>query len=261
MDKNDLKMEDWVEQRLCHIEETAQVRILYAVEAGSRARGLAGPASDYDVRFIYVHPRDWYLAIDRASQRDVLEYPIEHNVDIVGWDLRKALQLFAQSNPSVIEWLLSSVIYRHNEVLQDHLCTLFPQVFNPIKNMHHYRSIAQKNAQKFLKQTPVPVKKYLYIMQALLCVNWLERYQTPAPISIYELLHLLDGKGKIRQIMDELILQKRNGCHHLPVGRSLQLDQFIHAELSRLANRCWPSINPLPSSMSELNQLFLQFMA
>ena len=37
-------------------------KVLYAIESGSRAWGFESPNSDYDVRFIYAHPKDWYLA-------------------------------------------------------------------------------------------------------------------------------------------------------------------------------------------------------
>ena len=99
-------------ERLAVIEQTEAVRILYACESGSRAWGFASPDSDYDVRFIYVRPRDWYLSIDLEHRRDVIERPIEGVLDINGWDLRKALQLMRKSNPPLFEWLHSPLVYR-----------------------------------------------------------------------------------------------------------------------------------------------------
>lgn len=40
-----------------------------------------------------MHPRDWYLSIDVEEKRDVIERPINDELDITGWDLRKALKL------------------------------------------------------------------------------------------------------------------------------------------------------------------------
>jgi hypothetical protein len=54
-------------ERLGSIEQTEAVRILYACESGSRAWGFASPDSDYDVRFLYVRPRDWYLILVRGQ--------------------------------------------------------------------------------------------------------------------------------------------------------------------------------------------------
>ncbi len=87
------------------IEARESVRVLYACESGSRAWGFPSADSDYDVRFIYLHPRDWYLAIDLERKRDVIESPITDHLDVSGWDLRKALQLLRKFNPPLMEWL------------------------------------------------------------------------------------------------------------------------------------------------------------
>ena len=81
-------MHDRIDAALTQIETDHQVRILYACESGSRAWGFASTDSDYDVRFIYVHPRDGYLSVFQG--RDVIELPIDNVLDINGWDLRKA---------------------------------------------------------------------------------------------------------------------------------------------------------------------------
>src|SRR4030095_590913 len=99
-----------IRHKLADIERAEDVRILFAVESGSRAWGFPSPDSDYDVRFLYVHKADWYLSID--PRRDVIELPIEGEFDINGWDLRKALQLLIKSNPVLLEWLRSPVLYR-----------------------------------------------------------------------------------------------------------------------------------------------------
>ena len=99
-----------VRRRLDDLEREEAVRVLYACESGSRAWGFASTDSDYDVRFLYVRPRDWYLSI--AARRDVIEQPIVDPYDVNGWDLRKALQLFRKSNPPLLEWLGSPIVYR-----------------------------------------------------------------------------------------------------------------------------------------------------
>ena len=78
-----------IEQRLAALEAEHGIRILYACESGSRAWGFASPDSDYDVRFIYAQPLAWYLQV--SPQRDVIELPISAELDISGWELRKAL--------------------------------------------------------------------------------------------------------------------------------------------------------------------------
>ena len=49
-----------IQARLEAIEADYGVRVLYACESGSRGWGFASPDSDYDVRFIYVHPLPWF---------------------------------------------------------------------------------------------------------------------------------------------------------------------------------------------------------
>lgn len=92
-------------EKLQQIEKQENVRILHAVESGSRAWGFESPDSDFDVRFIYVRPRDYYLKLEQT--RDVLEFPINDLLDVNGWDLQKALRLLHRSNPSVFEWFKS----------------------------------------------------------------------------------------------------------------------------------------------------------
>ena len=101
-----------VARRLRQIEAEEGVRIFYACESGSRAWGFPSKDSDYDVRFLYAHPRPWYLSIDVERKRDVIERPITDEIDLGGWDLRKALQLFRKSNPPLLEWLQAPIIYR-----------------------------------------------------------------------------------------------------------------------------------------------------
>jgi uncharacterized protein len=96
-------------KRLHEIEQTQEVRIQYACESSSRAWGFPSADSDYDVRFIYLHRTDWYLSVE--AKRDVIEYRLEQNLDINGWDLKKALRLFRQSNPPLLEWLGSPIVY------------------------------------------------------------------------------------------------------------------------------------------------------
>ena len=77
-----------VMQALEDVEAQHNVRVLFACESGSRGWGFASPDSDCDVRFVYVHQPEWYLRVE--PQRDVIELPISDELDISGWELRKA---------------------------------------------------------------------------------------------------------------------------------------------------------------------------
>ena len=99
-----------INDKLNEIEAKEGVRILHAIESGSRAWGFASPDSDYDVRFVYVRPREDYLRLDEA--RDVIEWQLDEVLDINGWDLKKALKMFAKGNAVLFEWSGSPIVYR-----------------------------------------------------------------------------------------------------------------------------------------------------
>jgi len=80
-----------VSHELRCLEAAEGVRVLLAVESGSRAWGFESPDSDFDVRFVYVRPIEYYLRLQ--STRDVLEWRLDEVLDVSGWDLDKALRL------------------------------------------------------------------------------------------------------------------------------------------------------------------------
>ncbi|QJX48819.1 hypothetical protein HMJ29_18645 [Hymenobacter taeanensis] len=97
-----------IQTALIQFETSHNIRILYACESGSRAWGFPSPDSDYDVRFLYVHPAEWYLTLDEGP--DTLNFPVDDELDLAGWELRKALKLLHSSNAAVFEWLQSPVV-------------------------------------------------------------------------------------------------------------------------------------------------------
>lgn len=88
--------------KLSEIERKENIQILYACESGSRAWGFASPDSDYDVRFVYSRPVEFYLKLE--NQKDTLECELNEVYDISGWDVKKFLLQLNKSNPSIFEW-------------------------------------------------------------------------------------------------------------------------------------------------------------
>lgn len=220
--------------RLRRAEEEHDVRVLLAVESGSRAWGFASPNSDYDARFIYVHRRDWYLSVGLEEQRDVIEYPIVDEIDINGWDLRKALRLFWKSNPAFVEWIQSPIIYREEGDFAASVRGMLKQVYSCEKGIYHYRSMAKTNYRGYLRADLVPLKKYFYVLRPLLAVRWLETYGTAAPIEFSRLLTLIEGERPLFKAIEELLEIKR-GAPELGLSPQIPaIHAFIERELERL---------------------------
>lgn len=242
-------------QRIRDAEAEHGVRVLLAVESGSRAWGFASPNSDYDARFIYVHPKDWYVSVGLEEQRDVIEYPIVDDIDINGWDLRKALRLFWKSNPAFVEWIQSPIIYVEQGSFAEEARRLLPSVYSCESGIYHYRSMAKTNYRGYLRAEMVPLKKYFYVLRPLLSVRWLERYGTAAPIEFSKLLHLIEDDAPLLAAIDAL-LEKKRMAPELGLERPVpSIDAFIEAELARLETVA--PLRPLrETALSSLNGLF-----
>ncbi|MBB5017174.1 hypothetical protein HNQ59_000436 [Chitinivorax tropicus] len=188
-----------IEAELRLIEEQHHVRVLFACESGSRGWGFASPDSDYDVRFVYVHQLDWYLQVE--PQRDVIELPINDELDISGWELRKALQLLHRSNPTLLEWLCSPVIYREEIETTARLRELADQFYFPLRVRHHYQAMAIKNNREHLTGDLVKLKKYLYVLRPILAMNWIDAGLGKPPMRFAE---LVEGTITESALLDEI---------------------------------------------------------
>jgi predicted nucleotidyltransferase len=241
--------------RLARTEREEGVRIVLAIESGSRAWGFASSNSDFDVRFIYVRPANWYLAVDLEERRDVIEYPITDDIDLNGWDLRKALRLFWKSNPAFIEWIQSPITYIESGAFAAGARALLPEVYSLESGIYHYRSMAKTNYRGYLQGDMVPLKKYFYVLRPLLSIRWIERYGAAAPIEFGKLLHLLNGETALLADIDALLASKR-AAPELGLAQPVaSINAFVEAELARLESITpHPAARPQPLPM--LNALF-----
>lgn len=241
--------------RLARVERDEGVRIVLAIESGSRAWGFASPNSDFDVRFIYTRPADWYLAVDLEERRDVIEYAITDDIDLNGWDVRKALRLFWRSNPGFVEWIQSPIKYIEAGSFAAGVRELLPHVYALESGIYHYRSMAKTNYRGALREDSVPLKKYFYVLRPLLAVRWIERYGTAAPLEFDRLLHLIESQAQLTSDIQELLARKRQAPEMGFSEPVPSINRFIEAELERLE-----TVNPLRSRKSEqienLNALF-----
>lgn len=242
-------------RRIKAAETEHGVKVLYAIESGSRAWGFESPNSDYDVRFIYAHPKDWYLAVDLEDKRDVIEYPIVDEIDINGWDIRKALKLFWKSNPAFIEWLQSPIVYVDDGHFADKARELMPLIASSQKGIYHYLHMAKGNFREYLKKELVPLKKYFYVLRPLLAIMWLEKYDKPAPIEFEVLRKLVSDNKPLDEAISDLLVRKRASLEKEYAPAVPVINAFIESELER-HERYAEKLKGRDADFESLNLLF-----
>lgn len=249
------EIEEDILRRLKSVEIEHNVQILLAIESGSRAWGFESPNSDYDVRFIYAHPKDWYVAVDLEDKRDVIEYEIVDDIDLNGWDVRKALRLFWKSNPAFVEWIQSPIIYMEKGIFAKSARALLPSIYSCEKGIYHYRSMAKTNYRGYLKEDLVPLKKYFYVLRPLLAVKWLEKYNQAAPIEFDKVLELISDQKSLMKDVITLLDKKKSSLEKELSPSISSLNDFIESELERLESFT-PGNADRTIEMNYLNALF-----
>jgi predicted nucleotidyltransferase len=221
-----------IDTRLAGIEAEHGVRVLFACESGSRGWGFASPDSDYDVRFLYVHPLPWYLQV--GAGREVIELPISGDLDINGWELRKALGLLQKGNATLIEWLDSPVIYRADERFLHAMRDAARLTHRPERTFHHYVHMARKNYRGYLRGDSVRLKKFLYVLRPLLAALWIEQGRGVAPMRFALLVDAIVADAGLRAAIEQLLVAKRAAKESGVGPPQPAIDAFIDAELTRL---------------------------
>lgn len=224
-------MREKILEELNRIEREEHIRILLAVESGSRAWGFAGPDSDYDIRFIYVRDKDFYLRLDET--RDVIEYPIDELLDINGWDLSKTLKLIHSSNPTLFEWLESPIIYRITPEIEE-LKTISKLYFSKVKMVNHYYRIALDHYNNYIRnRDKIKLKKYFYVLRSLSSAKYVLENNTTPPVE-FDNLRSIGIPSEYNQIVDELLDIKINNSEKKVILRSKELDAYIEKEFNKL---------------------------
>lgn len=237
-------------ENLAALERKHQVKVLFACESGSRGWGFASPDSDYDVRFVYVNRLAWYLTVE--SGRDVIEQPISGDLDINGWDLRKTLQLLRASNPTLLEWLRSPIVYQQERLWSERLLQLAEDGFSSVRGYHHYVSMAKKNLREHLYGEFVRYKKYLYVLRPLLAARWIREGRGVPPMRFAELATQTLTDQRLIGEVNALLEVKMRAGESATSPRWVGIHDFIEAELA-VALAYSPDKEPTPDE-SQLNQ-------
>ncbi|KNF08288.1 putative nucleotidyltransferase [Gottschalkia purinilytica] len=251
-------MRENIIEKLKYIEEKENIKILFAVESGSRAWGFPSKDSDYDVRFIYIHPIEWYLSIE--EKRDVIEYPIDNLLDISGWDIKKALGLFKKSNPSFMEWINSPVIYRKQGSFLDRVKDLSSIYFYPKASMNHYLNMATSNYKHYLMGNQVKIKKYFYVLRPILACKWIENEKTIVPMEFEVLLNSQVKDDELYHEIKTLLDMKKLEKEFDTRAKINIINNYIEKELKHYNEYVKSIEDKRELSFSALDQLFMDVL-
>ncbi|MEM1446225.1 MAG: nucleotidyltransferase domain-containing protein [Planctomycetota bacterium] len=219
-----------IHDQLRAVEETRNLKVLFACESGSRAWGFASPDSDFDVRFIYVRPAADYVRLNPPP--DAFDLHDGGDFDLAGWDIRKTAELMRKSNSPLIEWLDSPILYEAEPAVFEQLVHLRERYFDAKRSVYHYLSLAGKVYGKYIDGQDEPIrKKYLYALRPLACVTYIEQKAKAPPTSFPETLQALQLSTEVQEAIARLIDDKQQS-HELGRGPSDPvLDQWIEHTL------------------------------
>ena len=249
-------MEELIKSKLEEIEKRENIKILHSVESGSRAWGFASPDSDYDVRFIYVRPKDFYLRLNKT--RDVIEWQLDDTLDINGWDISKALSLLYKSNPTLFEWNSSPIVHKTTDEWKA-VAAIINKYFVAKSGLYHYLSTAKSNYREYLKGETVRLKKYFYVLRPLLACRWILAEGTPPPMLFSELMAKYLDESILEDVLKLLDL-KMNNPEITEGNQFKKVNEYLDKTILEIEEK----IKSLPSTheqtWDELNNVFLSIL-
>ena len=249
-------MQKIIKDKLKEIEEKENVTILMAVESGSRAWGFASPDSDYDVRFIYVRKKEDYLRLDTV--RDVIDWQLDDVLDINGWDVKKALQLMHNSNPTIFEWCESPIVYRTSEAFEQ-MKQLRKEYFSPKKSLYHYLHMAESNYRKFLQCDQIKVKKYFYVLRPILAAKWIAEKKIWPSMLFSELMEA-ELEEDLKPKTERLLVMKKEMDEMELVPGSRKINAYVELNLEKF-KKLADDMPKTETSWDSLNHYFQSLLS
>lgn len=232
-------MKDKIVSYLKKIEKEENIKILFAVESGSRLWRFSSKDSDYDIRFVFVQPIEKYLSVRNELQTDLV---INHNfenglIDLSGFDLFKFCKLLLKSNPSVIEWMQADIVYYGLKPKK--LQRIALTEFDPAALYYHYKSMCRFNYGKYLaSKQEVTYKKYLYALRGAINAQYVLNRRKLPPIDFLKCLDQSKGFVPVEIIgkLKEIIHLKKLGIESQIIQNIPLYDQYIEKFLNDETN-------------------------
>ncbi len=240
---------------LKEIENEKDIQILLACETGSRAWGFPSPDSDYDVRFIYRHKKDWYLSLN--EKKDSIECMYENNeLDLSGWDLKKSLNLLWKSNPPLLERIQSPIIYISNSDFLFGMNELAKSTYSKIATMHHYLSMAKKMFSEIKDNESIKLKKLFYALRTATACKWIIEQENIPPIVFPTMLEHLKIEATLSTKIHELIQLKSTKNEDYIHHREPSIFEFIEQCIDQ-AELVATSLPPSKGKIDDLTNFFI----
>lgn len=223
-------------------EERAHV--LFAIESGSRAWGFESKDSDYDVRFVYVRDISEYLSVVHEPARKLVRN-IEHEnglIDLVGWDIRKYLNLMLTSNMQCYEWPQSPIRYLWNQRWLGEIDEALKNYFVPTNQYKHHINLAGGHFKRYIHgREMVRLKKYFYVLRSCLASMYLDNLAVLPPLNFEELLDESEEvPANVREEIRHMLSLKRSGFESTEVPAIECVNNFLW-------ERCVENYAPLTS--------------
>lgn len=229
-----------VDAALTAIEREHRVRIPFAIESGSRAWGFPSPDSDYDCRFLFVRPVAQLVAL--TPPRDVIELPVEGDLDVNGWELGKALRLLLKGNAVVIEWLMSPVVYRADATFRGELLSFAESFAERERVVSHYLYLGLRQRNLWMADNaPLVLKKMFYVLRPVAALRWLRLHpeRNIPPMHFPTLLAESDwppeAAEQTRQLLERKSVTREMGKGFAPPPLAALIDAELEAASNRLA--------------------------
>jgi len=230
------EMKEKIIKKIQEIESEKGIKVLLACETGSRGWGFPSPNSDYDIRLIYVHQRDWYISV--SEKKDTIELMLEDgDLDITGWELRKTLRLLAKSNASLLERIHSPIVYLAEEVFVEEIKLLSQELYSPIATMHHYLSLAKKCMHDIEQEHEMKLKRFFYALRCSLACKWIMDKKSNPPLLFMKMVDELEFGLEIKNQIKELVVLKSQKNEEYLHEREDGLIQFMKGILKSAEQR------------------------
>lgn len=247
-------MEEKIKNYLIELEKEKGIEILLACETGSRAWGFPSPDSDFDVRIIYMHKKDWYLSL--TEEKDTIDCFYENNdIDISGWDLRKSMRLLWKSNPPLLERIQSPIIYKSDKEFHIGINSVARKTYSRIATIHHYLSMAKKALKEVKSANDYKLKRFFYALRASVACLWILEKEEIPPIEFGKMVGGLDISQNLVARINELIEIKSTISEKYLHNGEQDLIKFMENSLERAKNES-KSLPASKGQISELNKFF-----